>query len=288
MKCLVLMPFAREFESVFATVRAAVSDALPDEKIDCYWLKDELSAGRITDDIVHGIQHSAFCIADVSGNNPNVMWETGYAMALGKPAILIGQSVETLPFDLKVHRVLPYRTDQMDKLAASLATSVRQTLARYAVQPSPERTVRAMSRSMAIAVTGSMAADPAKANERVRTILHPYLSLDVTWYCGGRGATDELVLSYLASCGKDAIAVGYDRYDFSPGVRKLVEDRKIGVLDASVQKLPKDFKGPSERDILFASKADLVILFWASGSSGTRRLIDYFNEKEISTLVAYI
>ena len=36
------------------------------------------------------------------------MWELGYAMAMGKPTILIGQSTEALPFDLKIHRVLAY------------------------------------------------------------------------------------------------------------------------------------------------------------------------------------
>jgi nucleoside 2-deoxyribosyltransferase len=151
MDCLAIMPFASDFDAVFAIIKVAVSNALPDEKIQCTWLKDTLAAGRITDDILNGIQHSAFCIADVSGNNPNVMWETGYAMALGKPTILIGQSVDALPFDLKIHRVLPYKLAQLDGLADSLAKAVRETLARYELHTKVDQAIRPPRKSKTIA-----------------------------------------------------------------------------------------------------------------------------------------
>src|ERR1700730_12701180 len=111
MKCLVLMPFRSDFDSVFACVRAAASGALGSGTIECYWLKDVYAAGRITEDILQGLKDATLCVADLTENKPNVMWETGYAMALGKPTILIGQSVETIPFDLKNHRILEYQID---------------------------------------------------------------------------------------------------------------------------------------------------------------------------------
>jgi nucleoside 2-deoxyribosyltransferase len=284
------MPFAREFDPVFLASKVAVSNALPGEEIECSWLKDTLAAGRITDDILHGIQHSAFCIADISGNNPNVMWETGYAMALGKPTILIGQSVDTLPFDLKIHRVLLYKIEHLDQFTDNLANAVRQTLARYELHTKMDEAVRtlSLSTSRTIAVTGTMTADEARARQRIWTVLQPYMDADVTWYCGGRGKTDELVLAYLVAQGKRPTVVGYNRYELSPTVRKMITDRTIGLVDASVENLPKGLKGPSERDVFFASKTDLVILFWDGESSGTQRLVDHFKFHKINALIGFV
>ena len=58
LKCLVLMPFADEFDPVFQTVQAAVQDAPPDRSTSCEWIKHVHPAGCITDDIVSGIEQS--------------------------------------------------------------------------------------------------------------------------------------------------------------------------------------------------------------------------------------
>jgi nucleoside 2-deoxyribosyltransferase len=282
------MPFATSFDPVFAATRTGASSAVPEQSIDCYWLKDQMAAGRITDDILDGLQHSAFCIADLTGNNPNVMWETGYAMALGKPTILIGQNVETIPFDLKIHRVLPYEINRLDLLATQLAESVRQTLGRYELPAQTDPVVRPFRRSMSIVVTGTSNAEKARTVRRVETILQPYIDGEYDWYCGTSGVSDEVILEYLLSHGKRPVAVGYNRYDFTRAVRKLIEKEAITFVDASVETIPRTLSGPSERDILFASKADLVVLFWDGKSSGTRELVEFFKSNGISTITAFI
>ena len=288
MRSLVLMPFASEFDRVFEATRTAASSALPGERIDCTWLKDALAAGRISDDLLRGIEHSTFCIADVSGNNPNVMWETGYAMALGKPTILIGQSIKSLPFDLKDHRVLSYELTGLDALTHSLSKAIQATLARYELHTKVDEAIRPLSRSKIIAVTGSMNADVAKLRRRIEIVLEPYLEEDVAWLCGSNGLTDEMVLDFLASRGERPTAVGYNRYDLSQSIRRMIDDNRVNVVDASIENLPKGLSGPSERDVLFASRADLVILFWYGDSGGTRRLIDYFTANGTNILIGFV
>ena len=129
MKCLVIIPFASEFDEVYEKLKAAVITAR-DGRAECRSLKEVKAAGRITDDIIREVFESAFCVADLTGNNPNVMWETGFAMALGKPIVLIGQDVELMPFDLSHHRLLQYRREHLDKLGAELEEAVRQTVKR--------------------------------------------------------------------------------------------------------------------------------------------------------------
>jgi hypothetical protein len=285
---LVLMPFADEFDDVLDATKEAASSALPGEEIDCSWLKDVSAAGRITDDLLLHIERSTFCIADLSGNNPNVMWETGYAMALGKPTILIRQSIKDLPFDLTVHRVLPYELSRLDVLIDKLSKAIQETLARYELHTKVDEAVRPLTRSKTIAVTGSMNAKVAKLRRRIETVLAPYLDEDVAWLCGSNGMTDETVLDFLAGRGKRPTAVGYNRYDLSQPIRKMVDDNRIDVVDASIESPPKLLSGPSERDVLFASRADLVIVFWDGDSSGTRRLIDYFTANGTNILIGFI
>jgi nucleoside 2-deoxyribosyltransferase len=200
-KCFVIMPFREGFERVYETVRAAAANSLPAQTIECYWLKDVHHAGRITDDIVTGLQESSLCIADVTSNNPNVMWETGYAMALRKPTILIGQEVEQLPFDLKDHRILAYSLGRLEDMASTLAESVRQTMARYdiAVPSESDRPLGPVSQT--IAVTGTMRAHPARAKRRVVSVLQPYLSEKTLWYCGSVGEVDECAMDYMRPGG---------------------------------------------------------------------------------------
>lgn len=65
---------------------------------------------RIDTSILVQLKTADLVIADVSGNNPNVMFELGYRIALNKPFIIIAQDVNELPFDISSIRTLFYET----------------------------------------------------------------------------------------------------------------------------------------------------------------------------------
>ena len=288
LKCFVIMPFAGQFDPVFAMVQQIVGQALPGENIECLWLKDVHAAGKITDDILHNIGDAAFCVADITGNNPNVMWETGYAMALDKPTILIGQSLTTMPFDLQVHRVLPYAIDQLNEFGERLKKSIEQTLARYNIELSYLPKKGKFHPGKNIAVTGSMNADPSRLNHRLPAILEPYLSLENTWFCGSNGLTDDAAIQFLLERDQHVVAIGYNRFDASRRVREWIKEGRLHFLDGSVESIPAGFTGPSSRDVLFALRADLVVLMWDGTSRGTLALIEYFQSKGINLLIGFI
>ncbi len=289
LRCFAIMPFAEEFDAVFGTVKAAANEAMPDDSVDCFWLKDEHAAGRITDDILDSLTTAAFCVADVTGRNANVMWETGYAMALGKPTLLIGQSVKSLPFDLQHHRVLQYEQAGLDHLKKEMKVSIQQTLHKYALlssnlPPSGPVTVA----SQCVVVTGSMRAEPARAKRRLQALLTPHLGAGTTWYCGGRGVVDELAVDFLLANRESTTVVGYQRFDLSEPLRRLVADGKVGFIDASLEAIPKGLSAPSERDALFCARADLVVLLWDGRSSGSKRLFDFFQVNGTSVLLGSV
>ena len=133
MKCFVIMPFAKEFGGVYATVRRAVDSAR--EQAQTLRLDEVKGAGRITDDLVRELHGAAVCIADLTGCNPNVMWEVGYAMALRKPVIFISQDVGSLPFDLRLMRTIQYDRDSLaNTLERQLSESFRETVGAFALE----------------------------------------------------------------------------------------------------------------------------------------------------------
>lgn len=62
----------------------------------------------ILDDIWRGITGARHVIADISGRNPNVLYELGIAHTLAKPALILSRSVENIPIDLATLRLIAY------------------------------------------------------------------------------------------------------------------------------------------------------------------------------------
>ena len=62
----------------------------------------------IVNDIWTYTQKSKIVLAELSGKNPNVFYELGLAHALAKPAILLTESIDDVPFDLRALRILEY------------------------------------------------------------------------------------------------------------------------------------------------------------------------------------
>ncbi len=64
-------------------------------------------------------------IADLSGLNPNVMYELGFAHALGKKVIHITNTpLNELPFDVRNWNTHSYKIGQTRRLVKTLAESL--------------------------------------------------------------------------------------------------------------------------------------------------------------------
>jgi hypothetical protein len=83
------------------------------EKCDAIVLRaDDLrEPGRITEQVFQEILTTDFCIALLTGQNPNVFYEVAIAQFVGKPVIFLNQKGEVMPFDLKDMRCLYYDFD---------------------------------------------------------------------------------------------------------------------------------------------------------------------------------
>jgi nucleoside 2-deoxyribosyltransferase len=102
------MQFSSPYNEVYSHV---IKDLCEEFKIDATRADEIYGPGIIIKDVIDRITRSQVVIADISPSNPNVYFEVGYALALGKPIILLAQrrgSESPLPFDLSAFRVLFY------------------------------------------------------------------------------------------------------------------------------------------------------------------------------------
>lgn len=105
-KCFIVMPFGvQDLEDLYNEFILPVLDGC---KLDCARGDDIFGSNVVMDDVKAAIETADLVIADLSGQNPNVFYEVGIAHTLGKPVLLLSQSIEDVPFDLRHRRVLPY------------------------------------------------------------------------------------------------------------------------------------------------------------------------------------
>jgi hypothetical protein len=127
--CFIIMPFGDWFDYYYETIYVPAIDAsgLEPRRAD-----DLYRPSAIVHDIWALTQRAKIILADLSGKNPNVFYELGLAHAVAKPAILVTESIEDVPFDLRSLRVLVYDKNEPEwgkRLRDKIETSIKEILA---------------------------------------------------------------------------------------------------------------------------------------------------------------
>lgn len=104
--CFVLMPLSQEFQPVYDDHIKTVAESLG---LHCLRADSIFDNRAIIEDIWASINKARVVIADLSGKNPNVFYETGIAHTVGKEVVIITQNIEDVPFDLRHLRHIQYQ-----------------------------------------------------------------------------------------------------------------------------------------------------------------------------------
>lgn len=80
----------------------------------------------ITEEIFKYLDEAELVISDITGHNPNCLYESGYRTALGKPIIFIRNKEVEIPFDIANIRIYDYDLDveAADHFKKSLINSI--------------------------------------------------------------------------------------------------------------------------------------------------------------------
>ncbi len=128
-KCFVfvLMPFSDQFTDIY---EFGIKLACKEAGAYCERVDEQAFDGNIVDRIYNQISKADIIVADMTGRNPNVFYETGYAHALNKKVILLTQQVDDIPFDLIQYPHIVYGS-----MIALLKTKLEKRIQWYIENP---------------------------------------------------------------------------------------------------------------------------------------------------------
>lgn len=116
----VLMPFDPSFDDVY---EIGIKEAAQQTGIRAERLDDQIFVEGMLDRIYRQIDAADIVVADMSGKNPNVFYEVGYAHAKDKLVILQTKHASDIPFDLKHRRHIVYG-DSLSYLRSELTKNL--------------------------------------------------------------------------------------------------------------------------------------------------------------------
>jgi hypothetical protein len=128
--CFVMMPFAEPLGGYYASM---YQPAIEKAKLKAVRADAEIfGTGKIIDQIWSGIRSARVLVAELTGRNPNVLYELGLAHALRKPVVLVSSNKEDVPFDVQHVRVIYYDTRDpfwgtklIDKVAENILSALK-------------------------------------------------------------------------------------------------------------------------------------------------------------------
>lgn len=118
-RCFIITPIGNDNDSIRrhidGIIDAAIKPALePDYEVVAAHKITE--TGTITKQIIKEIYQDELAIANLTGNNPNVMYELAVRYCLGKPVLTIAEKGTSLPFDVMPERTIFYINDPKGSL----------------------------------------------------------------------------------------------------------------------------------------------------------------------------
>lgn len=109
-----LMPFQASFDAMWSVVQNVVEG----DPFNCSCVRaDQISrSGYIMEDVLEYIARANVVLAELTGQNPNVFYELGIAHTFksSSQVLLLAQSMDYIPFDLRQLRILIYKPDLSD------------------------------------------------------------------------------------------------------------------------------------------------------------------------------
>ncbi len=117
-KCFIITPIGNESSEIFRKAKGVI-DSVIKPVLEKYGFDDIkpayeiVESGMISNQIIDRIINDDLVVANLTGNNPNVMYELAIRHAVAKPIIHICENGTVLPFDIKDNRTIFYADDML-------------------------------------------------------------------------------------------------------------------------------------------------------------------------------
>ena len=136
----VIMPFNPALEPVYLKI---IQPILQNASFTCNRGDNRSDSIAIIDKVMNMIDDADLIVCDLTGGNPNVYYELGYARARDKQLILLSQTIPSgqLPFDIRHLHITMYEDDKFSLLQlreefVEVVTKISPLIDRPASRPS--------------------------------------------------------------------------------------------------------------------------------------------------------
>jgi hypothetical protein len=119
------MPFHEDFLDVYFL---GIVPAVREVGLDVLRTDQSHDFRRITARVWEAITSASLVVADLSGHNPNVMYEAGLAHAFGSRTFVLKDDSTEIPFDVKDYMVWTYNRRQLHRLTQELPARLQSAL----------------------------------------------------------------------------------------------------------------------------------------------------------------
>ena len=122
----VMMPYSSAFDPVYEAIKQACAEVnYPTRRVD-----EIYGPNRIIEDVFTTIDTSKLVICDITGKNPNVLYEAGIAHTRNVDVILLTQKSDDVPFNLSQVRYIQYfpNAEGLQKMKGDLVKTIEAAL----------------------------------------------------------------------------------------------------------------------------------------------------------------
>lgn len=144
-----LSPYGDPFDTIYSNHIKPTVEKIND--LTCVRADNIYDNRPVIDDIWRLTNEARIIIAELTDKNPNVFYETGLAHAIDKEVILITQSSDDVPFDLRHRRYISYQEthEGIEKLKVDLTNTITNILSRTNEGSVAERTAQLVAERLA-------------------------------------------------------------------------------------------------------------------------------------------
>lgn len=113
-KCFIITPIGDKEAKIRRHIDGIIDQGIVPALREKYYIDvahRNYEIGSINDRVIRSIYEADLVIANLTGINPNVMFELAIRYSFGKPALVIAEEVTNLPFDINDENVIFYIND---------------------------------------------------------------------------------------------------------------------------------------------------------------------------------
>jgi hypothetical protein len=255
------MPFDAAFDDVY---KLGVKETCERLKISAERVDEQIFHGQnILDRIYSQIETADFIIADMTGRNPNVFYEVGYAHAKGKICLLLTSDADDIPFDLKHHRHIIY-----GKSIQNLRQSLEKDLAAVKLEVINRQSVVSVELTRA---SGDLEKTQFSATGKVNLFFELKNTTNISspeieaiYFCTGEGWRFEQDGQECLSSKNSGAEIPLQHFVKSP-VRKLSAGAWAQVKISGSKMLAATWKGNTLKDEYHLSGKALIRIVTSEG-----------------------